>query len=190
MRIWPLLLPTTAANVCSNAQIELIFTFSSPSPRISTQAYEPIVILTCIFLESKTRNVPSLLPERKNWSATFYRQVTASVCYEISVRRIPLGLGIFSGRRREREYVPSRGMGLILNISNLHSTSPTIRSDSANLILSITASPLSLLRFVSNFSNEESIYKIVYWLCPQKTKRALSFSDQCSKDRYFPFLSS
>lgn len=43
-------------------------------------------------------------------------------------------------------YVPNFGIGLILNISNLHNTSPIVMIASAILILSETGSPYYLLR--------------------------------------------
>jgi hypothetical protein len=54
------------------------------------------------------------------------------------------------------EYVPNLGIGLILNIENLQSTSPTMSKDSANFTLSMTVSPLSLFFLLSNFSKDES----------------------------------
>lgn len=63
-----------------------------------------------------------------------------------------------------------------------------MRRDSANFILSITVSALSLFFFVSNFSKEESALFKCYWWCLRKFRIVLSSHDQCSKGRHSPVL--
>jgi len=61
--------------------MELIFVFySALSPFISREAYEHVVMFISIFLESNIFKNPSELPDKKNWSATFSKQVIVSEC--------------------------------------------------------------------------------------------------------------
>lgn len=63
---------------------------------MSTHPSEHMVTLACIFFALKTLRVPSAEPDNMNWSATFSKQVTVSVCSNTSEMRMPFGLVIFS----------------------------------------------------------------------------------------------